>query len=88
MRNPLTNWKRTLRGIYRSATMRFNLILLLLAQHDAEIIGFIAANQPDLLALLPSNLHKAMGVMVVIGNLYLRARTTTSLTERGTKEPQ
>lgn len=74
-----------LRGMWRSATMRFNLILLVLVQYDAEIIGFVAENLPDINSLLPDNLHKSMGILVVVGNLYLRAKTTASLADRGVK---
>lgn len=65
-------------GSIKSWTMHFN----------AWLAGFIVflpeikASLPELAAYLPSDLYKYLALIVIVGNVVLRIKTTKALTER------
>lgn len=65
-------------GSIKSWTMHFNVWL-------ASFVVFlpeIKASLPELAAYLPPDVYKYIALVVVIGNVMLRIKTTKALTER------
>lgn len=65
-------------GSIKSWTMHFNVWL-------AGFVVFlpeIKANLPEMSAYLPENVYKYIALIVVIGNVMLRIKTTKALIER------
>ena len=70
----MTTW----RGVRKSLTIWFNTLLL------AALPVFEIAHSylPELQTYLPDNVYKWMGIIVVVGNIALRFRTTKPLKEK------
>lgn len=64
-----------LKGALRSFTVWFNGMLLL----GLPVFEALKQSLPDLQTYLPDNVYKTVGVVVVLGNIALRFRTTTDL---------
>lgn len=69
---------KTLKGMRKSLTIWFNSLLL------AGLPAFELAHDymPELQDYLPDNVYKWMGIVVVVGNIMLRVRTTKPLSEK------
>ena len=72
-----------LRGALRSMTMWINGIFLALFPFADQMVQGIHDNLPDLGQYLPANIFKAVGIAVVLFNIYQRTRTKQSLAEKG-----
>lgn len=70
----MTTW----RGVKKSLTIWFNGLLL------AALPVFELTHDylPELQTYLPDNVYKWMGIIVVVGNIALRFRTTKPLKEK------
>ena len=68
----------TLKGMRKSLTIWFNSLLL------AGLPVFELAHDylPELQSYLPDNVYKWMGIIVVVGNIALRFRTTKPLKDK------
>jgi hypothetical protein len=69
---------KTLKGMHKSLTIWFNTLLL------AGLPAFELMHDymPELQSYLPDNVYKWMGIVVVVGNIALRMRTTKPLAEK------
>lgn len=76
-------WKENLRGALRSATIWVNGIFLAAYPFAEDIMRGVRDYLPDLQPHLPENVFKAVGLAVVVFNIYQRTRTTKSLAEKG-----
>ena len=74
-----------LRGAMRSVTIWVNGVLLAAYPFADELIGGVRENLPVLSEYLPTNMFKAIGLSVVVFNIYQRMRTKKSLEEKGMK---
>ena len=72
-----------LRGALKSWTIWFNGVLLTAMPFSSQMIQGVHDNLPDLSPYLPDNIFKAIGIVVVIGNMLLRAKTNSSLSDKG-----
>lgn len=73
--------KKKLRGAARSWTIWFNGV-------SASVFAAVPVLQdslPQLQQYISPQMYKWVGLFVVIGNIVLRFRTTTSLDEKGSK---
>ncbi len=75
--------KMKIRGALRSVTMWVNGLFLAVYPFAEEIIVAVQENMPTLAEYLPANVFKAVGLAVVIFNIYQRWRTKQSLAEKG-----
>lgn len=74
-----------LRGALRSVTMWVNGIFLAAYPFADSVIQGVHDSLPDLAQYLPANMFKAVGLAVIVFNIYQRTRTTKSLAEKGSK---
>jgi hypothetical protein len=72
-----------LRGALRSVTIWVNGLMLALFPFADQIAQGIHDNLPELAQYLPANTFKALGLAVVVFNIYQRTRTKASLAEKG-----
>jgi hypothetical protein len=72
-----------LRGALRSATMWVNGLFLAAYPFAGDIVLAVRENLPGLAEYLPANIYQAVGLAVVIFNIYQRTRTKESLAEKG-----
>ena len=72
-----------LRGAMRSVTIWVNGIFALILGSADQITAGIHDALPDLSQYLPTNIFKAIGIALIVFNLYQRTRTTKSLTDKG-----
>lgn len=83
------NLKLKLQGALRSVTVWVNGLFLAFVPFADQIITAVMTgvrdHLPELAPYLPENWFKAVGIAVVIFNIYQRARTSTSLAEKGAK---
>lgn len=82
MRHLFDNLKTKLRGAFHSWTVRVNSAFLMALPFAEDIIGFIRSTLPEFAGYLPDNWYRATGIVVVILNLLLRMKTSTSLADR------
>lgn len=69
---------KILRWIKKSKTMMFNSFLLT----ALPIFEAVREFMPELQSYLPESIYKIMGLVVVVGNIYLRTKTTKPLSEK------
>lgn len=74
-----------LRGALRSVTMWVNGLFLAALPFADEIVLALNEYLPALQPYLPENTFKAVGLAVVVFNIYQRTRTSKSLAEKGAK---
>ena len=72
-----------LRGALQSVTMWVNGIFLAAVPFADQIAQGLHDAMPELSQYIPDNIYKAVGVAIVLFNLYQRTRTTKSLEEKG-----
>jgi len=77
------NMMNKLRGALRSATMWVNGLFLAAYPFADQIIAGVRDNLPALAEYMPANVFKAVGLAVILFNIYQRTRTTKSLAEKG-----
>lgn len=75
--------KSKLRGALRSTTIWVNGLLLAAYQFSDQIVQGVHDSLPELAQYLPANTFKAIGLVVVVFNIYQRTRTSKSLAEKG-----
>lgn len=74
-----------LRGALKSLTMWVNGLFLAAFTYSDDIIHGVQDNLPDLAQYMPANVFKAVGLAVVLFNIYQRTRTKASLESKGQK---
>lgn len=74
----LEDTKKYVTGAIKSTTIQFNALLLILI----ETLPLIQESLPQLKTYLPDDLYKQVFLLVVIGNILLRAKTNVALKDR------
>ncbi len=69
---------KTLRGMSKSLTIWFNGMLIALF----PIFELVHDVMPEIQSYLPDNVYKWVGIIVVMGNIALRFKTTKPLKEK------
>jgi len=65
--------------------MRVNGLFLTAYPFADQIIAAVRDNMPDLAQYQPADVFEAIGLSVVVFNIYQRTRTTQSLHKKGSK---
>lgn len=74
--------KNTLRGALRSLTVWFNAVAAGLLALLPDLLPALADAAPSLQPYLGPDVYRWLMVLIVVGNILLRARTSTSLAEK------
>ena len=77
------NMMNKFRGALRSATMWVNGLFLAAYPFADQVVAGVRDNLPALAEYMPANAFKAVGLAVILFNIYQRTRTDKSLAEKG-----
>lgn len=73
------------RGALKSLTIWVNGLFLAAYTCSDDIISGVRDNLPGLAEYMPANVFKAVGLALVLFNIYQRTRTKASLESKGQK---